>query len=125
MKRFVIAAIAVASAALSGGPALAGGDPDAGKALFRTICTLCHSNVPEQNKVGPSLFGVVGRRSGTVPGYNYSDANKNSGIVWTVDVLDKYLINPQAVVPGTKMGYPGQKDDQKRADLVAYLCTLK
>jgi cytochrome c len=68
---------------------------------------------------------VVGRKTGSVPGYSYSDANKNSGIVWTVDVLDRYLISPQVVVPGTKMGYPGMKDDQKRADLIAYLGTLK
>jgi cytochrome c len=60
-----------------------------------------------------------------VPGYSYSDANRNSGIVWTEAVLDKYLISPQAVVPGTKMGYPGQKDEQKRADIIAYLATLK
>ena len=123
MKRFVI--VAVAATAALGNPAYAGGDPEAGKALFRSICTLCHSNAPGQNKVGPLLFGVVGRRSGSVPGYSYSDANKNFGIVWTVDVLDKYLISPQAVVPGTKMGYPGQKDDQKRADIIAYLATLK
>ena len=125
MKRFAIAALAVAATAAPGSPACAGGDSEAGKALFRSIRTLCHSNALGQNKVGPSLFGVVGRRSGSVPGYSYSDANKNSGIVWTVDVLDKYLTSPQAVVPGTKMGYPGQNDDQKRADIIANLATLK
>ncbi|MFL5257557.1 MAG: c-type cytochrome [Rhodopila sp.] len=123
MKHFVIAA--VAATAVLGSPARAGGDSGAGKTLFRSICTLCHSTALGENKVGPSLFGIVGRHSGSVPGYSYSDANKNSRIIWTVDVLDKYLINPQAVVPGTKMGYPGQKDDQKRADIIAYLATLK
>jgi len=101
------------------------GDPEAGKQLFRSICSLCHDSAEGRNRVGPSLFGVVGRKTGSVPGYSYSDANKNSGIVWTVDVLDRYLISPQVVVPGTKMGYPGMKDDQKRADLIAYLGTLK
>jgi len=79
MKRFATAALAVAAALAS--PACAGGDPEAGRALFRSICTLCHSNAPGQNKVGPSLFGVVGRHAGSVAGYSYSDANKNSGIV--------------------------------------------
>ena len=90
MKQYVVVAAVVAAAAALTGPAWASGDPAPGKALFRTICTLCHSNAPDQNKIGPTLFGVVGRRSGVVPGYSYSDANRNSGIVWTEAVLDKY-----------------------------------
>jgi cytochrome c len=124
MKRVSLAALLIASAAVISGPARAGGDPEAGKALFNSICTLCHTNIPHKAKVGPSLFGVVGRHSGMEPGYSYSDANKNSGITWTPDVLEKYLTAPQVVVPGTKMGYPGQKDPQKRADIIAYLQTL-
>ncbi len=105
--------------------AAAAADPDAGRQVFRSVCTLCHDTAEGRNRVGPSLFGVVGRKTGTVPGYVYSDANKNSGLVWTPDVLDRYLVSPQAVVPGTKMGYPGLKDDQKRADVIAYLATLQ
>jgi cytochrome c len=124
MKRVSLAALILASVAVFSGPARAGGDPEAGKALFNSICTLCHTSIEHKAKVGPSLFAVVGRHSGTEPGYSYSDANKNSGITWTPDVLEVYLIKPQALVPGTKMGYAGQPDKQKRADIIAYLQTL-
>ena len=67
------------------------------------------------------LNGIVGRKAGTYPGYSYSEANKNSGIEWTPEELDKYLTNPQAVVPHTKMIFPGLKDEQKRKDVIAYL----
>jgi cytochrome c len=124
MKRIVTAAIIISFAAVCSVPARAG-DPEAGKQAFRSICSLCHDAAEGRNRVGPSLFGVVGRKTGSVPGYSYSDANRNSGITWTPEVLDRYLVAPQVVVPGTKMGYPGMKDDQKRADLIAYLATLK
>ena len=75
--------------------------------------------------IGPSLFGVVGRPAGKVPGFRYSAANQATDIVWTPEVLDKYLTAPKAVVPGTTMLYAGLKDDAKRADLIAYLGTLK
>lgn len=100
-------------------------DPAAGKAVFRSQCAICHSTEPDQNKIGPSLFGVVGRKTGAVPGYAYSVANKNSNITWTPEVLDKYLDTPQTVIPGTKMPYGGLKNATKRADLIAYLETLK
>jgi len=88
-------------------------------------CKTCHSVKPGENRVGPTLWGVVGRKSGSVPGYNYSAANKKHVAPWTVAELDKYLTNPQAVVPGTKMAYPGQKDPVKRKQIIAYLQTLK
>ena len=100
-------------------------DADAGKTVFRQQCAICHSVEPNQNKIGPSLFGVVGRKTGSVPGYSYSVANKNSNITWTPEVLDKYLDSPQSVVPGTKMPYGGLKNATKRANLIAYLATLK
>jgi cytochrome c2 len=123
MKRLIVAAILAASATTLTRPAQAG-DPEAGKQVFKSICNLCHEAIAGKNRVGPSLYGVVGRHSGTVPGFNYSDANKASNLVWTVDVLSKYLADPQKIVPGTKMTYAGLKDDQKRADLIAYLSTL-
>lgn len=96
------------------------GDAAAGEKVF-AACRTCHVFDDGVNRVGPSLHKVVGRKSGSVPGFAYSDANKNSGITWTPQVLFEYLKDPKAYVPGTKMAFPGVKDDQKRADLVAYL----
>jgi cytochrome c len=98
------------------------GNPTTGKAVFAT-CGTCHSIVAGQNKVGPSLHGVVGRHSGSIPGFRYSAANKNSGIVWTEQKLFDYLAAPQKMVPGTFMTFTGYKDPQKRADVIAYLKT--
>ncbi len=95
-------------------------DAAAGEKVF-AACRTCHVFDEGVNRVGPSLHKVVGRKSGSVPGFSYSDANKNSGITWTPQVLFEYLKDPKAYVPGTKMAFPGVKDDQKRADLVAYL----
>lgn len=96
------------------------GDAAAGEKVF-AACRTCHVFDDGVNRVGPSLHKVVGRKSGSVAGFAYSDANKNSGITWTPQVLFEYLKDPKAYVPGTKMAFPGVKDDQKRADLVAYL----
>jgi len=99
-------------------------DAAAGEKVF-VACKTCHAIEPGKNMVGPSLHGLQGRPAGSVPGYNYSTANKTSGIVWTNEKMFQYLENPQRVIPGTKMTYTGVKDPQKRADLVAYLDTLK
>jgi cytochrome c len=96
------------------------GDPASGKAVF-VQCQTCHSKDPGVNKVGPSLHGIIGRHSGMIPGFNYSAANKGSGLVWTEQELYTYLENPQKTVPGTYMTYTGVKDPQKRADVIAYL----
>ena len=100
-------------------------DPDAGKAVFRSQCAICHAIQPGRNMIGPSLFGVVGRKTGSEAGYSYSVANKNANITWTPQTLDKYLQSPRTVIPGTKMPYAGLNDPTKRADLIAYLATLK
>ncbi|MFN3472791.1 MAG: c-type cytochrome [Blastomonas sp.] len=84
-------------------------------------CKTCHVKEAGQNRVGPSLAGIVGRAAGTVEGFNYSPANKNSGITWTPEKLFQYLEKPARVVPGTKMVFAGIPDAQKRADLIAYL----
>jgi cytochrome c len=96
------------------------GDAAKGKTAFIT-CQTCHSIDAGVNKIGPSLHAVVGRHAGTIPGFNYSAANKNSGITWTPEKLFQYLENPQRVVPGTKMVFPGFPDPQRRADVIAYL----
>jgi len=100
-------------------------DPAAGKSVFNSYCSICHSVQPGKNMVGPSLFGVVGRKSGSVPGFRYSPDNQSANITWDQATLDKYLQSPRSVIPGTIMTYAGLKDDTKRADLIAYLATLK
>jgi cytochrome c len=96
------------------------GDPVEGAVIFQQ-CMTCHSKDPGVNKVGPSLHGIINRHSGMIPNFNYSTANKGSGIVWTEQELYAYLQNPQKVVPGTYMTFTGVKDDQKRADVIAFL----
>jgi cytochrome c len=100
-------------------------DAAAGEKVFKTQCSACHATEAGKNRVGPSLAGVVGRTAGAVEGFKYSAANKGSGITWTAEVLDKYIDNPKGVVPGTIMPYAGLHDAGQRADLIAYLETLK
>ncbi|AHE55327.1 c-type cytochrome [Sphingomonas sanxanigenens] len=100
------------------------GDAAKGKTAFLT-CQTCHSPDAGVNKIGPSLHSIVGRAAGTIAGFNYTPANKNSGITWTPEKLFQYLEAPQRVVPGTKMAFAGFPDPQKRADVIAYLETLK
>jgi cytochrome c len=96
-------------------------DAAAGEKDF-LVCRACHQIGPNaKNAVGPVLSGVIGRKAGTYPGYAYSPANKDSGIVWSPEELNKYLTSPQTVVPHTKMIFPGVKDPQKRKDIIAYL----
>jgi cytochrome c len=102
----------------------AAADAEVGKAAFKK-CALCHTTEVGKNKVGPSLFGVVGRKSASLDGYNYSEAMKKFDHTWDPQTLDAYLVDPRAVVPGTKMIYPGIKDKTERDDVIAYLETLK
>jgi cytochrome c len=100
-------------------------DVAAGQKEF-AVCRACHQVGPTaKNGVGPVLNGVVGRPAGTFPGYNYSAANKNSGLTWDEATLQKYLANPGATVKGTKMIFPGIKDPAKVNDVIAYLKTYK
>jgi len=111
-------------AVLVGSPASFGaGDAAAGKQAF-TTCGACHSTEPGVNKTGPSLAGIVGSKSGAVPGYNFSPALKAANITWDEQALDKFLKNPLADVPGTKM-VVGVPDAGRRQDIIAYLQTLK
>ena len=96
-------------------------DVAAGEQSFRK-CLPCHAVGEEaKNKVGPELNGLDGRHSGSAPGYSYSDANKNSGLVWSEATLDTYLADPAKLVPGNKMLFGGLADAQTRADVIAYL----
>ena len=101
--------------AVRGEPA---GDASAGEAIY-SRCAACHSLA--HDRTGPRHCGLFGRRAGTVPGFEYSDAMKRSKIVWNERTLDRFLANPLAAVPGTSMGYAGVTDRKERADLIAYI----
>lgn len=88
-------------------------------------CQACHSAEPGQNGVGPSLAGIFGTKAADVAGYHFSAAMQKSGLTWDEATLDRYLQAPQKVVPGTKMTFPGLKDDTKRAAVIAYLQAIK
>lgn len=107
-------------------PSASAASADAGgKPAAFAQCMACHSTEPGKNSVGPSLAGVVGRKAGSVPGFAYSDANKNSGLTWDEKTLDTYLTNPMKMVPGTKMTYAGLADPAERKAIIDYLKTLK
>src|SRR5919112_2883208 len=112
--------VAAALVAVAPGAALAQ-DAAAGEKTFAQ-CRACHQVGPTaKNTVGPVLNGLFGRKAGTVEGYTYSPANKNSGITWDEATFSEYIKDPKAKVPGTKMVYAGLKDEQRIRDLTAYL----
>ena len=98
-------------------------DAEHGKTIFKA-CAACHAT-DHANRVGPGLGGLIGRKAGTVPGFPYSDAMKESDVVWDAKILNAYVESPQQVVPGNRMPYAGLKNPTDRMDLVAYLATLK
>jgi cytochrome c len=101
--------------------ARADGDAAAGEQVFKQ-CLPCHSVGPDaKNKVGPVLNGLDGRKSGTVEGFNYSAANKDSGLTWSEATFKDYIKDPRAKIPGTKMIFPGVKDEKAADNLWAYL----
>ena len=110
---------------LATAPALAAGDPAAGEALFKQKCAICHSPVQGTNKIGPSLYGVVGRKAGSLAGYSYSDAMKNANRTWDATTLSDYLTNPREKIPGVKMIFAGLPNETDRQNVIAYLSSLK
>ena len=125
--RLLQAAAAAAAVALLAAPAVAQlpvGSAANGQKVFAQ-CKTCHVTTAGVNRIGPSLHAIVGRPSGTVPGYTYSAANKNSKFVWSEAVLFKYLEAPRKFMPGTKMSFAGLKQPQDRADVIAWLKTQK
>jgi cytochrome c len=116
-KSTVIAILAFAAAEL----AVAAGDPTRGAAVFQ-VCAACHSVEPATQLTGPSLAHVWGSRAASVQGFHrYSEALQRSGIVWNEQSLERWLAEPQALVQGTAMTFPGLRDPRERADVVAYL----
>jgi cytochrome c len=120
MKQLTLSALVIlASSAIA--PAALAQDADAGKASFNK-CLACHAiGEDATNKVGPQLNGLDGRKSGTVADYNYSEANKNSGITWNEAVFKDYIKDPKAKIPGTKMFFAGIKNEKEVNDLWAYI----
>ena len=120
MKSIVAAAI-VWAAMVNGAQAQ---DVAAGEQSFKK-CLACHAiGEGAKNKVGPELNGIDGRKSGTTTDYKYSDANKNSGITWNEAVFKDYIKDPRAKIPGTKMIFPGIKNEREAGDLWAYLASF-
>jgi len=122
MRRTLALSFAIAS--LWTASALAA-DPAEGEKTFRRLCSACHLVEEGKNRLGPSLHQIVGRKAGTVPGFRYSEANQKSDVVWATDKLDEYLKDPKAYMPGNRMAFAGVKRDDDRANVIAYLETLK
>jgi len=127
--RPVLVGLAGLSAAICAANAQGPGDATKGEALFKQQCQVCHRAGPgAKSGIGPELNGIWGQKAGAVPDYSFSPAMMQAagkGIVWDEANLDKYLDNPQGFLPGTKMAYLGLKNPAQRADVVAYLKTLK
>jgi cytochrome c len=112
------------AAALVIAPAGAGlaQDVTAGQAVFKRLCSPCHDAGPgAKTKLGPPLNGLDGRQAGTIAGFNYSEANKNSGIKWSDETFAEYIKNPMQRMPGTRMAFAGVRDEKDIANLWAYL----
>jgi cytochrome c len=120
MKKFALSALVIIASSAAATAALAQ-DADAGKTSFNK-CLACHAiGEGAKNKVGPELNGLDGRKSGTAADYNYSDANKNSGITWNEAQFKEYIKDPKAKIPGTKMVFAGIKNEKEVNDLWAYI----
>jgi cytochrome c len=116
--RLIVGVLSLAAVLAATGVARADED---GEKVFKKYCTACHTVEPGKNKIGPSLSGVVGRKAGTAPGFQYSDAMKNSGITWSDEELEKYLADPKATVPGNKMAFAGVKKADERKAVIEFL----
>jgi cytochrome c len=118
MRNWILAAALVMASAGVGQAQDAG----AGEGVFKRFCFPCHDAGPGARvKLGPPLNGLSGRKSGTIPAFNYSDANKNSGIVWSAETFATYIKAPMKVMPGTRMAFAGIQNDKDIGNLWAYL----
>ncbi|MGL4962150.1 MAG: c-type cytochrome [Inquilinus sp.] len=116
----LVAAIAALALPMAAQAQDAAGDAAKGKQVFAK-CQACHSLEAGTNKLGPSLHGLIGRTSGSIDSFKYSDAMKNAHLTWDEATLDKYLANPKTLVPGTKMVFPGLPKEEDRLAVIAYL----
>ncbi|PZQ80440.1 MAG: cytochrome c family protein [Ancylobacter novellus] len=127
MNRFVISAALLVLGTVAAAAETPAGDPAKGANVFKK-CMACHAvGEGAKNKVGPELNGIIGRKMGSIEGFNYSDTLKEhnaKGDVWTAEILSQYLENPKAFMPGVKMVFAGLPKESDRADLEAYLGTF-
>lgn len=122
LTKIAVAGLAFIGATLSFAPAsFAQGDAKVGARLFRGVCYTCHEVVEGKNKIGPSLYNIVGRKAGSVEGFKYSPAMAKSEVIWTPENIDAYITNPRAFMPGNKMAYAGLRAAKARANVIAYL----
>lgn len=121
MKQFMPTAFAAFALVVAGSAmAQSAGDPVRGKSVYAR-CAACHDLNTGATRLGPSLKGVVGRTSGTMPNFNYSQALKDKAVVWDANTLDAFLAGPSKYVPGNRMAFPPLANPQDRADLIAFL----
>jgi cytochrome c len=125
MDNRALSLLIAAGLALGVSTARADDDVKAGAAVFKRTCAVCHTVEAGKNKIGPSLFGVVGRKSGSIDGFKYSEAMKKADLTWSNDTLDKYLTDPKTFVPGNRMTYAGLKKEADRKAVIDYLDTVK
>ena len=118
--RTIGAIILSLSVLLASGVAFAGGDVKKGKRVFNK-CKACHTLAEGKNRIGPSLHGIIGRKSGTAPKFHYSSAMKKADVVWDEKTLDEFLSKPRTFIHGTKMSFPGLNKKADREDVIAYL----
>jgi cytochrome c len=120
MRKLTLSALVVIASSVTASVALAQ-DVATGKTSFNK-CAVCHAiGEGAKNKIGPVLNGLDGRKAGTVEGYSYSEANKNSGITWNEAVFKEYITDPKAKIPGTKMAFAGIKSEKEINDLWAFI----
>ena len=120
ISRYVGAGVLVGAMTLGSGVALAQGDAEAGEKVFNK-CKACHVADEPQNRVGPHLVGLFGRQAGSVEGFKYSDAMKESGVTWDEETIGEYIADPRGYIKGNRMAFVGLKDEEEIADLIASL----
>lgn len=120
ISRYLGAGVLVGALTLGSSLALADGDPEDGAKVFNK-CKACHVADEPQNRVGPHLVGLFGRQAGSVEGFKYSDAMKESGVTWDEETIAEYIADPRGYIKGNRMAFVGLKDEEEIADLIAYL----
>jgi cytochrome c len=120
ISRYLGAGLVASALALWGSVALADGDPEDGAKVFNK-CKACHVADEPQNRVGPHLMGLFGRQAGSVEGFKYSDAMKESGVTWSEETIAEYIADPRGYIKGNRMAFVGIKDEEDIEDLIAYL----